>query len=138
MAKQYEFFFSFFASGPNGTSVSNTFLSFDHKSITAKDIENAELDFVEKSQGLFSDANIISYVFNKVTGNFDYRFLVHLTKNNGVEILAAYDMLFDHLITTETMHDDYLSFKDFFFKDKDKSKRIRSLEILLHFENQTE
>lgn len=138
MPKNYEFFFSFFTNSSDGLSVSNQFLTFDHKTLTLKDIEKAELDLINKDPLLYTAANVINYILNKVTGDFDYRFLVHLTEHTGIEIIAAYDMYFDHQITVKSMHDDYQKFKDLFFKENDKNKRIRSLEILLHFENQTE
>jgi hypothetical protein len=110
--------------------------SFDH-SICHQDILNINKKY-SGSDRPDCGYKFVSALLTKITGDSDYRFICRQKMRDGKEVIMSYEMAFDHKITSKTMRDDYLNFKRLFFEDKEKSRHVLLLEILIHVENNLE
>ena len=69
----------------------------------------------------------------KVTGDFTYRFLFTYQLPDGTPILRAFNKVFDHQITTQTITADYDNFRKEFLLNNSGSS-VSDISILLHQE----
>ena len=110
MPKKYKFYFSFLVNDHDDeATVVGKHLTFDHRYLTDKEIEKAEIK-VEDSNPDYFDANVISYDIKSVTGDFTYDVRYEEKSSDSVHQRRT-TIVLDHKIVASALDAEYDHFK---------------------------
>jgi len=111
MPKKYEFFFTFSTQSFNHSGISSEFFTLGHKELTAQDLFDVSCKFREEHG---CSANVISFVLNKVTGDFTYN-VIYQKKEFGQWITYSQFYIQDHKYISSTAKSDFREFIRFLY-----------------------